>query len=88
MHFLLAIAEKCANCCLAKWATAAGRSDRHPEMLWRRSCGEEAEYLDLKPLLYVPDTVAQRNMLPSNELPEAQGGGRVYRGTGARQPAP
>ena len=42
----------------------------HPEMLKQTIVGREAGFMDLAPLLYVPDTgSARRNVLPSNELP-------------------
>jgi glutamate synthase (ferredoxin) len=43
----------------------------HPEMLKQVIFGREAGFMDLHPLLYVPDTgSARRNVLPANELPE------------------
>jgi glutamate synthase (ferredoxin) len=42
----------------------------HPEMLKQVIFGREAGFMDLLPLLYVPDTGnVRRNVLPSNELP-------------------
>lgn len=41
----------------------------HPEMLEQVLFGREAGFMDLAPLLYVPDTgSARRNVLPRNEL--------------------
>lgn len=41
----------------------------HPEMLEQVLFGREAGFLDLSPLLYVPDTgSARRNVLPTNEV--------------------
>lgn len=43
----------------------------HPELLRQVVFGREAGYMDLSPLLYVPDTgSARRRVLPKNELPE------------------
>jgi glutamate synthase domain-containing protein 3 len=43
----------------------------HPEMLEQVIFGREAGFMDLAPLLYVPDTgSARRRVLPTNELPE------------------
>ncbi|MEZ4673210.1 MAG: glutamate synthase large subunit [Caldilineaceae bacterium] len=43
----------------------------HPEMLKQAVYGREAGFMDLHPLLYVPDTgSARRNVLPSNEVPD------------------
>lgn len=43
----------------------------HPEMLTQTIHGRAAGFMDLHPLLYVPDTgSARRNVLPANELPE------------------
>ena len=45
----------------------------HPEMLKQTVFGREAGFMDLAPLLYVPDTgSARRNVLPKNELPEEE----------------
>lgn len=42
----------------------------HPEMLKQVVFGREAGFMELSPLLYVPDTgSARRNVLPSNEPP-------------------
>jgi glutamate synthase (ferredoxin) len=46
----------------------------HPEMLKQAVFGKEAGYLDLAPLLFVPDTgSARRRVLPKNELPPEEG---------------
>lgn len=43
----------------------------HPEMLKQVVFGREAGYMDLYPVLYVPDTgSARRNVLPMNEVPQ------------------
>ena len=43
----------------------------HPELLHQVVFGREAGFMDLSPLLYVPDTgSARRRVLPKNELPE------------------
>ena len=43
----------------------------HPEMLKQVTFGREAGYMDLHPLLYVPDTgSARRNVMPSNDVPD------------------
>ncbi|MCB0061064.1 MAG: glutamate synthase subunit alpha, partial [Caldilineaceae bacterium] len=45
----------------------------HPEMLKQTIFGREAGYMDLSPLLYVPDTgSARRNVMPSNEVPREE----------------
>ncbi|CAN5723725.1 glutamate synthase large subunit [soil metagenome] len=45
----------------------------HPELLKQVIFGREAGFMDLSPLLYVPDTgSARRNVLPKNELPEEE----------------
>ncbi len=51
----------------------------HPELLKQVVFGREAGYMDLHPLLYVPDTgSARRNVLPSNDPPkEANVGNRI-----------
>src|SRR5690606_32709771 len=42
----------------------------HPEMLEQALHGREAGFMDLGPLLYVPDTgSARRKVLPSNDRP-------------------
>jgi len=42
----------------------------HPEMLKQSIFGREAGFMDLNPLLYVPDTgSARRNVLPTNDFP-------------------
>ena len=46
----------------------------HPEMLEQVVHGREAGFMDLSPLLYVPDTgSARRNVLPRNERPAEEG---------------
>ncbi|MDI9547610.1 MAG: glutamate synthase large subunit [Chloroflexota bacterium] len=73
MHFMLAIAEEVRELLAELGYRSLDEVIGHPEMLAQVVHGEEAEYLDLAPLLYVPDTgSARRNVLPSNELPEAQ----------------
>jgi glutamate synthase (ferredoxin) len=45
----------------------------HPEMLEQVIYGREAGFMDLAPLLYVPDTgSARRRVLPSNELADEE----------------
>jgi len=45
----------------------------HPEMLEQVVFGREAGFMDMAPLLYVPDTgSARRNVLPSNDPPDEE----------------
>ncbi len=46
----------------------------HPEFLEQVVHGREAGFMDLGPLLYVPDTgSARRNVMPMNEMPREEG---------------
>jgi len=71
INFMSYIAEE-VRCLLAELGyRSLDEIIGHPELLTQAVHGREAGYMDLHPLLYVPDTgSARRNVLPTNELPE------------------
>lgn len=72
MNFLVAVAEETREVLAELGFRSLDEVVGHPEMLQQVIFGRDAGYLDLSPLLGVPDTgSARRNVLPSNELPVA-----------------
>jgi glutamate synthase domain-containing protein 3 len=71
VNFMVAIAEE-----VREWLAQLGYRSLdevigHPELLRQSVHGREAGFMDLSPLLYVPDTgSARRRVLPKNELPD------------------
>ncbi len=73
MQFMTAIAEEVREILAQLGHRSLDEVIGHPEMLHQVVHGEEADYLDLSPLLYVPDTgSARRNVLPRNDMPAEQ----------------
>jgi glutamate synthase (ferredoxin) len=71
MNFLTYIAEEVRLLLAELGFRSLDEIIGHPEMLKQVIFGREAGFMDLHPLLYVPDTgSARRNVLPANELPE------------------
>ncbi len=71
MNFLIAVAEEVRAILADLGFRSLDEVVGHPEMLQQRVHGREAGFLDLSPLLGVPDTgSARRNVLPRNEPPE------------------
>jgi glutamate synthase (ferredoxin) len=70
MNFLTYVAEEVRQLLAELGYRSLDEVIGHPEMLKQVIFGREAGFMDLLPLLYVPDTGnARRNVLPSNELP-------------------
>lgn len=70
MNFLTYIAEEVRELLAELGYRKLDEVIGHPEMLQQVIFGREAGFMDLSPLLYVPDTgSARRNVLPSNEPP-------------------
>jgi glutamate synthase (ferredoxin) len=70
MNFLTAVAEEVRQVLAALGYRSLDEVVGHPEMLHQVITGREAGFLDLTPLLGVPDTgSARRNVLPKNEIP-------------------
>ncbi len=70
MNFLTYVAEEVRQVLAELGYRSLDEVIGHPEMLKQVVFGREAGFMDLLPLLYVPDTgSARRNVLPSNELP-------------------
>ncbi len=68
MNFLSYIAEEVRMILAELGFRSLDEIIGHPEMLKQTIFGREAGFMDLHPLLYVPDTgSARRNVLPSNE---------------------
>jgi glutamate synthase (ferredoxin) len=69
MTFMIAIAEEVRQYLAELGYRSLDEVVGHPEMLQQVVFGRQAGFLDLSPLLYVPDTgSARRNVLPKNEL--------------------
>ena len=80
MNFMIAIAEEARELLAQLGYRSLDEVIGHPELLRQVVHGAAAGYLDLSPLLYVPDTgSARRRVLPKNELPheEAHVGDRI-----------
>ena len=72
MNFLVAIAEETRETLASLGFRSLDEVVGHPEMLQQIIFGRDAGFLDLSPLLGVPDTgSARRNVLPSNDMPES-----------------
>ncbi|MBX3011796.1 MAG: glutamate synthase large subunit [Caldilineaceae bacterium] len=70
IHFLTHIAEEVREILAELGYRNLDEIIGHPEMLKQVVFDREAGFMDLAPLLYVPDTgSARRNVLPSNEPP-------------------
>ena len=71
VNFMSAIAEEVRELLAQLGYRSLDEVIGHPELLRQVIFGREAGFMDLSPLLYVPDTgSARRRVLPSNELPE------------------
>lgn len=71
VNFMTAIAEEVRELLAQLGYRSLDEVVGHPELLQQVIHGREAGFMDLSPLLYVPDTgSARRRVLPSNELPE------------------
>lgn len=71
INFLTAVAEEVREVLASLGFRSLDEVVGHPEMLTQVVTGREAGYLDLTPMLGVPDTgSARRNVLPKNELIE------------------
>ncbi|HXF62691.1 MAG TPA: glutamate synthase-related protein, partial [Caldilineaceae bacterium] len=71
MNFMIAIAEEVREILAELGYRSLDEVVGHPELLQQVVFGREAGFLDLSPLLFVPDTgSARRRVLPKNELPE------------------
>jgi glutamate synthase (ferredoxin) len=71
MNFMFAVAEEVRELLADLGYRSLDEVVGHPEMLQQVVSGREAGFLDLSPLLGVPDTgSARRNVLPKNELPD------------------
>ncbi len=70
MHMMLHIAEDVRQILASLGFRSLDEVVGHPEMLQQVVFGREAGFMDLSPLLYVPDTgSARRNVLPKNDMP-------------------
>lgn len=70
INFMVAIAEEVRELLAQLGYRSLDEVIGHPELLRQVVHGREAGFMDLSPLLYVPDTgSARRRVLPSNELP-------------------
>ncbi|MGL4648686.1 MAG: glutamate synthase large subunit, partial [Caldilineaceae bacterium] len=73
INFLTAVAEDVREVLASLGYRSLDEVVGHPELLTQTVTGREAGFLDLSPLLGVPDTgSARRNVLPKNELPEEE----------------
>jgi glutamate synthase domain-containing protein 3 len=71
VNFMTAIAEEVRELLGQLGYRSLDEVIGHPELLRQVVFGREAGFMDLSPLLYVPDTgSARRRVLPKNELPE------------------
>ena len=71
VNFMTAVAEEVRELLAQLGYRSLDEVIGHPELLRQVVHGREAGFMDLSPLLYVPDTgSARRRVLPSNELPE------------------
>jgi glutamate synthase (ferredoxin) len=80
MNMMIAIAEDVRHILAELGCRSLDEVIGHPEMLEQVIHGREAGFMDLGPLLYVPDTgSARRRVLPSNDMPaeEAHVGNRI-----------
>lgn len=80
MRFMSAIAEDVRQILADLGFRSLDEVVGHPEYLEQIVQGREAGFMDLSPLLYVPDTgTARRNVLPRNEvgLPQETLSGRI-----------
>lgn len=70
VNFMMAIAEEVRELLAQLGYRSLDEVIGHPEFLKQVVHGREAGFMDLAPLLYVPDTgSARRRVMPSNELP-------------------
>lgn len=70
INFMVAIAEEVRELLAQLGYRSLDEVIGHPELLRQVVFGREAGFMDLSPLLFVPDTgSARRRVLPSNELP-------------------
>jgi glutamate synthase (ferredoxin) len=73
INFMVAIAEEVRELLAQLGYRSLDEVIGHPELLRQVVFGREAGFIDLSPLLYVPDTgSARRRVLPKNELPDEQ----------------
>ncbi len=73
IQFMTAIAEEVRDILAEMGYRSLDQVIGHPELLEQVITGREAGYMDLSPLLYVPDTgSARRCVLPKNELPQEE----------------
>lgn len=73
VNFMTYIAEEARHVLASLGFRSLDEVIGHPEMLEQVIFGREAGFMDLSPLLYVPDTGSpRRRVLPSNELPEEE----------------
>lgn len=73
INFMTAIAEEVREILAQLGYRSLDEVVGHPELLRQIIFGREAGFMDLSPLLYVPDTgSARRRVLPKNELPEEE----------------
>ncbi|MCB0160214.1 MAG: glutamate synthase subunit alpha, partial [Caldilineaceae bacterium] len=69
MRFMINVAEEVRHLLAELGFRSLDEVVGHPEMLEQVIHGREAGFMDLSPLLYVPDTgSARRNVLPKNEV--------------------
>ncbi len=69
MHFMAHVAEEVREILADLGFRSLDEVVGHPEMLEQVIHGRDAGFMDLSPLLYVPDTgSARRNVLPKNEI--------------------
>ncbi len=69
MHFMAHIAEEVREILADLGFRSLDEVVGHPEMLEQVIHGRDAGFMDLAPLLYVPDTgSARRKVLPKNEI--------------------
>jgi glutamate synthase (ferredoxin) len=72
MNFMIGVAEEVREILAELGYRSLDEVIGHPELLQQVVFGREAGFMDLSPLLYVPDTgSARRRVLPENELPTA-----------------
>jgi glutamate synthase (ferredoxin) len=70
INFMVAIAEEVRELLSQLGYRSLDEVIGHPELLRQVVFGREAGFMDLSPLLFVPDTgSARRRVLPNNELP-------------------
>jgi glutamate synthase (ferredoxin) len=81
INFMTAIAEEVREILAQLGYRSLDEVIGHPELLRQVIHGREAGFMDLSPLLYVPDTgSARRRVLPKNELPKNESGGERHVG--------